>query len=67
MTDVLEVLLELEYLRADLVRHPLKVGSSDQDMTLLVSLVNLLAMTLRAITSKDCLAHLEQIGNGDMT
>ncbi len=67
MTDVLEVLLELEYLQADLIRHPLKVDSVGQHMMLLEQLVNIMAMTLRDIISKDCLANLEQISSGDMT
>ncbi len=67
MTDVMEVLLELEYLKADLMRHPLKEASQVQLLIVLEQLVNITAMILRATTSKDCLAHLEQISSGDMT
>ncbi len=65
MTDVLEVLLELEYLQADLARRPLKVDSLVQYMTLLERLVDIMGMILKAITSKDCLAQKEQIESGE--
>ncbi len=64
---MLEVLLELEYLRADLAQVPLKVDSLVQSLTALEHLVSIMAMILKATTSNECLAHLEQISNGDMT
>ncbi len=67
MTDVLEVLLELEYLRADLARHPLKADSLVQSLTALEQLVSIMDMILKGIISKDCLVHLGQISSGDMT
>ncbi len=67
MTDVLEVLLELEFLRADLVRHPLKVDSQAQSLIVLERLLNIMSTILRNIISKDSLDHLEQISSGGMT
>jgi len=65
--DVLEVLLELEYLRADLARHPLKAGSEVEYMTALGQLVSIMAMILKGTIGKDCLDHLGMISSGDMT
>ncbi len=65
MTDVLEVLLELEYLLEDLMSYPLKAVSLNQWLTLQEQLVSIMVMILRATISKDSLAHLEQISNGD--
>lgn len=67
MTDVLEVLLELELLLEDLRQHPLKVGSPAQLSTVLAQLVNIMDTILKDTTSKDCWAHLGQIYNGGMT
>ncbi len=67
MTDVLEVLLELEYLREDLVQHPLKADSVLVYMKALEQLLSIMAMIMKGIISKDCLAHLGQILDGDMT
>ncbi len=67
MTDVLEVLLELECLREDLVRHPLKEASALQYMRALSPLVAIMTMILKGIISNDCLEHLKQIDSGDMT
>ncbi len=67
MTNAMEVLLELGYLQEDLMRYPLKEASLNQLLTLQEQLVNIMAMILRATIGKDCLAHLEQISNGDTT
>jgi len=67
VTDVLEVLLELEYLQADLVRHPLEGVSEKQFTELVVMLHVIMDMITRSIISKDCSAHLEQISSGAMT
>ncbi len=67
MTDVLEVLLELELLQEDLKLHPLKEASLDQSIRVLSILHGVMAMIMRDITSKDLQAHLEQISSGDMT
>ncbi len=67
MTDVLEVLLELECLQKDLARHPLKEASEVQYMMLVGLLQSIMGTITKSIISKDCLAHLEAIGNGDMT
>ncbi len=67
MTDVLEVLLELEYLRADLAQHPLKVGLPHQSLILVEQLVSIMAMILKDIMTRESLEHLEQISSGDMT
>lgn len=67
MTDVLEVLLELECLRNDLVHHPLKGVSDSQLLKLLGQLASIMAMILLATTSKECLAHQELISSGGMT
>ncbi len=67
MTDVLEVVLELEWLAADLALHPLKADSSAQLLILLRKLADLMGTTLSATISKECLAHQEAIINGDMT
>ena len=64
---MLEVLLELEYLKADLSRFPLKEASQTQQLMLLEKLVDITAMILKATTSRECLETLEQISNGDMT
>ncbi len=64
MTDVLEVLLELECLQEDLVSHPLKVDSLVQLLTLQERLHAIMATILKGTISKDCLAHLGQISNG---
>ncbi len=67
MTDVLEVLLELEFLKQDLVRHPLKADSPVQYTIVLGLLLNIMDMIMRNIIGKDCSAHLNQISSGDMT
>ncbi len=67
MTDVLEVLLELELLQQDLVLHPLKEASPAQCMIVLVQLLSIMVTIMNGTTSKDCLEHLEQISSGDMT
>ncbi len=67
MTDVLEVLLELECLQEDLMRYPLVEASPNQLLIVQEQLVSIMAMILRAITNKDCSAHLEQISSGVMT
>ncbi len=66
ITDVLEVVLELEYLLDDLVHHPLKEASEVQYMSLLGLLVRIMDMITRGIISKDSLDHLEMISSGDM-
>ncbi len=67
MTDVLEVLLELEYLERDLVHHPLKVDSAVQYTMLLKLLVGITNTILKSTISKDCSEHLQMISDGDMT
>ncbi len=67
MTDVMEVLLELECLQADLMLYPLKGASPSQLWTLLEQLASITAMILKDTTSKDCSDHLEQISSGVMT
>ncbi len=66
MTDVLELLLELEWLQLDLVQHPLKVDSEDPYMKVLEALLNIMGMITKSIISKECSAHLEQISSGGM-
>ncbi len=65
--DVLEVLLELEFLKADWAQHRLKADSVSQYMTLLEVLQNIMDMIMKNIIGKDSLAHLEQISSGDTT
>ncbi len=67
MTDVLEILLELECLEADLIQDPLKGDLPVLSWILLGRLVTIMDMILKGTTSKDSLAHLEQISSGDMT
>ncbi len=67
MTHVLEVLLELECLREDLVLHPLKGVLVAHYMTVLGLLLSIMDTIMKSIIGKDCLAHLEQISSGDMT
>ncbi len=67
MTDVLEVLLELECLKGDLLRHPLKGASALQCMKVLVLLLIIMDTIMKDTISKDCLAHLGMISSGDMT
>ncbi len=66
MTTVPEVLQELEYLKDDLVLHPLKVDSVLQSMMLLKQLVDIMATTLRATIESGCLATLQKTSDGDM-
>ncbi len=66
MTSVPEVLQELEYLKDDLVLHPLRVDSVLQSMMLLKQLVDIMAMTLRATIESGCLEPLKRTSNGDM-
>ncbi len=67
MTDVLEVVLELEYLHQDLILHPLKEVSEVHYMMLLNQLLGITDMIMRDIIGKESLAHLEMISSGDMT
>ncbi len=67
MTDVLEVLLELESLQEDLMLYPLKEASPNQLLIVQEQLVSIMDMILKATISADCLATLEQISSGDMT
>ncbi len=67
MTDVLEVVLELELLRDDLMQCPLEEASPNQLLTLLGLLASTMVTILKDTISKDCLATLEQISSGDMT
>ncbi len=65
MTSVLEVLLELECLKTDLAQHPLRGDSASQLMILLRLLVDIMTTILKDTISKDSLAELEMIRNGD--
>ncbi len=67
MTDVLEVVLELEYLHQDLILHPLKEASEAHYMMLLNQLLGITDMIMRDIIGKESLAHLEMISSGAMT
>ncbi len=65
MTSVLEVLLELEFLQADLVRHPLKGDLEGQLSKQLNMLLSSMITILEITMSKDSLADLRMIQDGD--
>ncbi len=64
MTDVEEVLLELELVLEDLRQLRPKEALLNQYIILLERLVDIMAMTLRGTISVDCSEHLSAIFDG---